>query len=104
MTQVIVVRHGETEWNVSEIFRGRHDIGLNETGIKQAELLGNYLMDLRIKAIYSSPLKRALDTARSTFYMYRTLVPAYCLVRDAVRKHSRTPHLCQLGSFCTTQS
>jgi broad specificity phosphatase PhoE len=65
MTQIIVVRHGETEWNVSEIFRGRHDIGLNETGIKQAELLGNYLMDLRIKAIYSSPLKRALDTARS---------------------------------------
>jgi len=65
MTQIIVARHGETEWNASEIFRGRRDIGLNETGIKQAELLGNYLTDLRIEAIYSSPLKRALDTARS---------------------------------------
>ncbi len=65
MTQIIVARHGETEWNASEIFRGRRDIGLNETGIKQAELLGNYLIDLRIEAIYSSPLKRALDTARS---------------------------------------
>lgn len=65
MTQIIVARHGETEWNVSEIFRGRRDIGLNKTGIKQAELLGGYLIDLRIEAIYSSPLKRALDTARS---------------------------------------
>jgi len=65
MTQIIVARHGETEWNASEIFRGRRDIGLNEPGIKQAEILGNYLTDLRIEAIYSSPLKRALDTARS---------------------------------------
>ena len=65
MTQIIVARHGETEWNASEIFRGRCDIGLNETGIEQAEMLGNYLIDLRIEAIYSSPLKRALDTARS---------------------------------------
>ena len=65
MTQIIIARHGETEWNASEIFRGRRDIGLNETGIEQAELLGNYLIDLRIEAIYSSPLKRALDTARS---------------------------------------
>ena len=38
---------------------------MNETGIEQAELLGKYLMDLRIEAIYSSPLKRALDTAGS---------------------------------------
>jgi len=65
MTQIIIARHGETEWNVSEIFRGRRDIGLNKTGIKQAELLGGYLVDLRIEAICSSPLKRALDTARS---------------------------------------
>ena len=65
MTQIVVARHGETEWNASEIFRGRRDIGLNETGIEQAEMLGNYLIDLRIEAIYSSQLKRALDTARS---------------------------------------
>lgn len=39
MTQIIVAHHDETEWNVSEIFNGRRDIGLNETGIKQVELL-----------------------------------------------------------------
>jgi broad specificity phosphatase PhoE len=65
MTQIMIVRHGETEWNAREIFRGRRDVGLNEMGIKQAELLGYYLRDLKIEAIYSSPLKRALDTAKS---------------------------------------
>ena len=63
MTEIILVRHGETEWNVEEVFRGRIDIELNDTGIKQAELLAGYLRDIKIDAIYSSPLKRALKTA-----------------------------------------
>ncbi len=63
MADIILVRHGETEWNVAEIFRGRIDIELNETGIKQAELLAEYLSHLKIDAIFSSPLKRALQTA-----------------------------------------
>ena len=63
MTKIILARHGETEWNVGEVFRGRIDIELNETGTKQAELLAEYLSDSEIDAIYSSPLKRALKTA-----------------------------------------
>ena len=63
MTEIILARHGETEWNVEEIFRGRIDVELNETGMKQAELLAEYLSDVKIDAIYSSPLKRALKTA-----------------------------------------
>ena len=63
MTQIILVRHGETEWNVKEVFRGRIDIELSETGLKQAQLLAKYLSDIEIDAIYSSPLKRALTTA-----------------------------------------
>lgn len=63
--QIILARHGETEWNVSEIFRGRRDVGLNEMGNRQAELLGSYLKDFKIESVYSSPLKRALDTAQS---------------------------------------
>ena len=65
MTEIILVRHGETEWNVQEIFRGRIDIELNETGIKQAELLAEYLSQVQIEAVYSSPLKRALRTAKA---------------------------------------
>lgn len=63
MTEIVVVRHGETEWNVGEIYRGRIDINLDELGIKQAELLGEYLSNAKLDAIYSSPLRRALDTA-----------------------------------------
>ena len=63
MTEIILARHGETEWNVEEVFRGRIDIELNKTGMKQAELLAEYLSDVEIDAIYSSPLKRALKTA-----------------------------------------
>ncbi len=63
MTELILVRHGETDWNVAEVFRGRIDIELNETGIRQAELLAEYLSTGRLEAVYSSPLKRALKTA-----------------------------------------
>jgi len=63
MTQIILARHGETEWNLSEVFRGRIDVELNETGMKQAKLLAEHLSDLKIDAVYSSPLKRALKTA-----------------------------------------
>ena len=41
--QIMLVRHGETEWNVGEVFRGRVDVALNKTGIKQADLLAEYL-------------------------------------------------------------
>ena len=63
MTELILVRHGETEWNVKEVFRGRANVALNKTGMIQAELLARYLKDVKISAIYSSPLQRALKTA-----------------------------------------
>jgi broad specificity phosphatase PhoE len=63
MAELILARHGETVWNVEKIFRGRTDVNLDEVGIKQAELLGNYLSNRELEAIYSSPLKRAVDMA-----------------------------------------
>ena len=65
MTEIILVRHGETEWNRREIFRGRSDIELSEAGARQAELLAKYLSQVEIAAIYASPLKRALKTAEA---------------------------------------
>ena len=62
---IILARHGETAWNVGEVFRGRADIELDENGRQQAGLLGNYLSETEIEAVYSSPLKRALDTAKA---------------------------------------
>jgi broad specificity phosphatase PhoE len=63
MAKLILARHGETMWNVEKVFRGRADVNLDEVGIKQAELLGKYLSNWELEAIYSSPVKRALDTA-----------------------------------------
>jgi broad specificity phosphatase PhoE len=63
MTELILVRHGETAWNVEKIFRGRADVDLDEMGVRQAGLLGKYLSNWELEAIYSSPLTRALDTA-----------------------------------------
>lgn len=63
MIDIILVRHGETEWNTSGIFRGRADIELSETGIRQAELLAGYLSSENIDVVYSSPLQRAVQTA-----------------------------------------
>ena len=65
MIEIILTRHGETDWNLNEVFRGRIDVELNETGIRQAELLGKYLSDLKVDFIYSSPLKRAVKTAEA---------------------------------------
>ncbi len=65
MVEIILARHGETDWNTGEIFRGRADVGLNETGLRQAELLGDYLSGEKIDFIYSSPLKRAVQTAEA---------------------------------------
>ena len=63
MVRLIVVRHGRTEWNRVERFRGRADIDLDEVGMKQAEATADRIAEWQISAIYSSPLRRALTTA-----------------------------------------
>lgn len=65
MLEIILARHGETDWNAAEVFRGRADVELNNTGVMQAELLGEYLCSDSIDFIYSSPLRRAVKTAEA---------------------------------------
>ncbi len=64
MARIILVRHGETEWNKQEVFRGTIDVELNSTGLKQAQAVGEGLKNQKINAVYSSPLSRALQTAQ----------------------------------------
>ena len=63
MTRIIFIRHGETDWNKNETFRGRIDVKLNRRGIEQAEAVAKALADLEFNAVCSSPLARAYDTA-----------------------------------------
>ena len=62
-TTVILIRHGETDWNVLHRFQGLTDIPLNDTGRQQAGFAKNGLGDMEIDAIYTSPLQRAVETA-----------------------------------------
>ena len=63
-TRVILIRHGQTEWNRVERFRGRADLSLDETGIKQAKAASDRIARWPVSALYSSPLKRAMMTAQ----------------------------------------
>jgi probable phosphoglycerate mutase len=63
-TQLIIVRHGETEWNIAGIRQGHLDSKLTEKGVAQAKALGQRLGRERFSALYSSDLGRAIQTAR----------------------------------------
>jgi broad specificity phosphatase PhoE len=66
MTCIILVRHGQTEWNRVERFRGHADVPLNETGLAQAEATGRRVAERwQPAAVYSSPLSRAVMTAEA---------------------------------------
>lgn len=63
MTQLYLVRHGETEWNREKRIQGWQDSPLTEKGVRNAELLAQYWNDMRFDAVFSSDRGRALQTA-----------------------------------------
>ena len=61
--EILLTRHGQTEWNLLKKVQGKADIELNEKGIKQAEETRDSLKNEKIDLILCSPLKRAMQTA-----------------------------------------
>ncbi len=61
--KLYLIRHGQTLWNQEGKIQGKTDIPLNEEGKKQAELLAKAMEQREVGAVYSSPLKRAFETA-----------------------------------------
>ena len=64
-TELLLVRHGQTDWNLEGRYQGRSDVALNEAGRKQAEWVAEDLAGRWIDAVYSSSLRRSLHTARA---------------------------------------
>jgi probable phosphoglycerate mutase len=74
MMKVILVRHGETDWNRRGWAQGLSDNEMNETGEKQAEAVALALKGEKVDAIYTSPLKRAVATAQSINRFHRVKI------------------------------
>ena len=80
--QVVLVRHGATDWNLQGRCQGSTDRDLSEVGIRQAEKISQLLREEEIHAIYSSHLRRARQTAERISQPHRLPV----LIEEDVRE------------------
>ncbi len=62
--EVVLVRHGETEWSRAGRHTGRTDVPLTEQGRRDAEALGAALRERQLALVLTSPLQRAVETCR----------------------------------------
>ena len=63
--RLIIIRHGESEWNRIGRYQGQQDAPLSELGLRQAEALAERLRSEPLDAIFTSPLQRAARTAET---------------------------------------
>lgn len=61
--KLYLIRHGQTDWNLAGRIQGVHDIPLNETGLRQAEMAAKGMESRKVAAVYCSNLQRAAQTA-----------------------------------------
>lgn len=84
-TELILARHGETEWNTQKILQGHLDSPLTTKGIRQAHVLGKRIARIRLDHLYSSDLGRAYETAK--------IVATYCQKPIQLDPQLREKHL-----------
>lgn len=100
MLTVILVRHGETDWNQERRVQGSgSDRQLTETGKQQAESIGSRLKQENIQAIYSSPLRRARDTAQAIARYHQLEVQIEPSLNEIYAGELEGVSLKKIGSF-----
>jgi broad specificity phosphatase PhoE len=77
LIRLLLVRHGETEWNRLGRYQGQSDVELNRAGLEQARCLGRRLASEAIDAVYCSDLQRAIQTAQP-ITSDRNMTVTYC--------------------------
>ena len=88
--KLLLVRHGETDWNLARRYQGQSAVPLNQKGIQQAEQLARRLSGEKIDAIYSSDSPRALETATQVLNLQEQA--------PALQKDARWQEIC-FGSW-----
>ena len=63
MTSIVLIRHGETDWNIEGRYQGQADPPLNNQGVQQAKKLTTELQDIGLDILYTSTLRRTKQTA-----------------------------------------
>ena len=63
MTSIVLIRHGETDWNIEGRYQGQADPPLNNQGVHQAQKLTAEIQDIGLDILYTSPLQRTKQTA-----------------------------------------
>ena len=75
MTNVILIRHGQTAWNREERFRGHADIPLDEIGFAQAKAVADRIRSQwKPDAVYAGPLSRTIQTAQPTADRFKLII------------------------------
>jgi broad specificity phosphatase PhoE len=98
--RIILVRHGETDWNLERrIQGGSSNPPLNERGREQAEGLARRLEKEQVRAIYSSPLQRGLDTAKAIARYHKVRVVAEPSLREIEAGELEGVTLAELGRY-----
>lgn len=107
-TLLILIRHGETQWNLEEREQGQKDIPLDARGLCEAQAIAEKIrnLPLRISAIYSSPLQRAWQTASPTAEMLHLCIHAsdalkerYCACAEGMTRQERQAALGQAKAY-----
>ena len=82
-TRILILRHGETDWNISKKIQGWRGTGLNATGLKQARAAARRLkVHWKIEGVVSSDLKRSMQTAEVAARAFRLPVVKEPLARE----------------------
>ncbi|MDY6912159.1 MAG: histidine phosphatase family protein, partial [Chloroflexota bacterium] len=97
--RLILVRHGQTDWNKEYRVQGHRDLSLNEFGMAQAEAISKALQSETVEAIYSSPLLRAYQVAQAINQTHQVDITSVSKLKELDVGETDGLHYPELGTL-----